>query len=83
MNIYTIVLKRLSAGEQSISFLTRQETEEAARAYAEAAIANDLDLSVAEIRTPVVTEHLEARSTDATGPALTGAAPVVANPPPN
>jgi hypothetical protein len=51
MNIYTIVLKRLSTGEQPVSFLTRQENEDAARAYAEAAIANDLDLSLVEIRT--------------------------------
>ena len=50
MNVYTIVLERLSTGEQAVSFLTRQETKEDARAYAEAAIADDLDLRIVEIR---------------------------------
>jgi hypothetical protein len=50
MYVYTVVLKRLSTGEQAVSFLTRQETKEDARAYAEAAIADDLDLRIVEIR---------------------------------
>jgi hypothetical protein len=50
MKTYTIVIERCSTGEKAPSMLTRQETEEAARAYAEAAIKNDPDLRVAEIR---------------------------------
>lgn len=57
MNVYTIVLERLSTGEQAVSFLTRQETKEDARAYAEAAIADDLDLRIVEIR--IATHDLE------------------------
>lgn len=50
MNVYTIILERISTGEKSSSMLTRQETEEAARAYAEAAIKGQPDLRVVEIR---------------------------------
>lgn len=46
---FTIVLERISTGERSPSMLTRQPTEAAARAYAEAAIAGQPDLRVAEI----------------------------------
>ena len=49
MNVYTIVLERISTGEQSPSMVTRQENEEAARAYAEAAIAREPDLRIAAI----------------------------------
>ncbi len=43
---YTIILERISTGERSPSMVTRQETEDAARAYAEAAIAREPDLRV-------------------------------------
>ena len=49
MNVYTIVLERIGSGEPSLSIVTRQDNEEAARAYAEAAIAQSPDLRVAEI----------------------------------
>lgn len=49
MNVYTIVLARDGTGEPSLSIVTRQDTEEAARAYAEAAIAQSPDLRVVEI----------------------------------
>jgi hypothetical protein len=39
MNVYTIVLERIGSGEPSLSIVTRQDNEEAARAYAEAASA--------------------------------------------
>jgi hypothetical protein len=35
MNVYTIVLERIGSGEPSLSIVTRQDNEEAARAYAE------------------------------------------------
>ena len=38
MNVFTIALERVGYGEIAVSLLTRQATEEAARAYAEAAI---------------------------------------------
>ena len=38
MNIYTIRLERISTGERAWSMVTRQASEDAARAYAEAAI---------------------------------------------
>lgn len=50
MNVYTITIERISTGEKSPSMLTRQATEEAARAYAVAAIAKEPDLRVAEIK---------------------------------
>lgn len=50
MNVYTITIERISTGEKSPSMITRQPTEEAARVYAEAAIAKEPDLRVAEIR---------------------------------
>ena len=50
MNVYTITIERISTGEKSPSMITRQLTEEAARAYAEAAIAKEPDLRVAEIK---------------------------------
>jgi hypothetical protein len=49
MNVYTIVLERIGSGEPSLSIVTRQDNEEAARAYAEAAIAQLPDLRVAAI----------------------------------
>ena len=49
MNVYTIVLERIGTGEPSLSIVTRQDNEEAARAYAEAAIAQSPDLRVVEI----------------------------------
>ena len=49
MNVYTIVLERIGSGEPSLSIVTRQDNEEAARAYAEAAIAQSPDLRVVEI----------------------------------
>src|SRR5689334_19656016 len=49
MNVYTIVLERIGTGEPSLSIVTRQDNEEAARAYAEAAIAQSPDLRIAEI----------------------------------
>jgi hypothetical protein len=50
MNVYTIVLERIGTGEPSLSIVTRQDTEEAARAYAEAAIARSPDMRVVDIR---------------------------------
>jgi hypothetical protein len=49
MNVYTIVLERIGTGEPSLSIVTRQDNEEAARAYAEAAIAQSPDLRVVVI----------------------------------
>ena len=49
MNVYTIVLERIGTGEPSLSIVTRQDNEEAARAYAEAAIAQSPDLRIGEI----------------------------------
>ena len=46
MNVYTIVLERIGTGEPSLSIVTRQDDEAAARAYAEAAIAQSPDLRV-------------------------------------
>jgi hypothetical protein len=56
MNVYTIILERISTGEQALSMVTRQEDEAAVRAYAEAATAQSPDLRIAEI---------QARSSDA------------------
>ena len=47
MNTYTIILERSSTGEQALSMVTRHDNEQAARAYAEAAIAQSPDLRVA------------------------------------
>ena len=49
MNVYTIVLERIGTGEPSLSIVTRQDNEQAARAYAEAAIAQSPDLRVVDI----------------------------------
>ena len=49
MNVYTIVLERIGTGEPSLTIVTRQDNEEAARAYAEAAMAESPDLGVADI----------------------------------
>lgn len=49
MSTYTIVLERISTGEQSPSMVTRQANEEAARTYALAAIAGQPDLRIAAI----------------------------------
>jgi hypothetical protein len=45
MNVYTITLERISTGERAGSMVTRQASEDAARAYAVAAIrdAGELD----------------------------------------
>jgi hypothetical protein len=40
----------MSTGERAVSMVTRQPSKEAAKAYAEAAITEDPDLRVAEIR---------------------------------
>ena len=48
MNVYT-VLERIGSGESSLSIVTRQDNEEAARAYAAAAIAQSPDLRVVAI----------------------------------
>ncbi len=50
MNVYTIVLERIGTGEPLLSIVTRQDNEEAARAYAEAAIAQSPDLRVVDIQ---------------------------------
>ena len=49
MNVYTIVLERIGTEEPSLSIVTRQDNEEAACAYAEAAIAQSPDLRVGVI----------------------------------
>ena len=49
MNTYRITLERISTGEIAPSMVTRQPTKEAAREYAEKAIADQPDLRVAEI----------------------------------
>jgi hypothetical protein len=49
MNTYRITLERISTGEKAPSMIVRQPSEEAAREYAEKAIAGQLDLRVAEI----------------------------------
>ena len=43
------MLERIGTGEPSLSIVTRQDNEEAARAYAEAAIAQSPDLRVVDI----------------------------------
>jgi hypothetical protein len=50
MDTYTIVLERIGTGEPSLSIVTRQNNEAAARAYAEAAIAQSPDLRVVDIQ---------------------------------
>jgi hypothetical protein len=55
MNVYYITLERLSTGERAASMVTRQASEEAARAYAQAAIrdageADDLWVVAVEAR---------------------------------
>jgi hypothetical protein len=50
MNVYTIVLERIGTGEPLLSIVTRQDSEEAARAYAEAAMAQSPDLRVVDIQ---------------------------------
>ena len=49
MNVYTIVLERIGTGEPLLSIVTRQDNEAAARAYAEAAMAQSPDLRVVDI----------------------------------
>ena len=49
MNVYTIVLERIGTGEPTFSIVNRQDNKEAARAYAEAAIAQSPDLRVVNI----------------------------------
>jgi hypothetical protein len=56
-NVYTITLERISTGERAASMVTRQASEEAARAYAQDAIrqspdANDLWVVSVEARRP-------------------------------
>ena len=43
MNVYTITLERISTGERAGSMLTRQVSEDAARAYAQDAIRQSPD----------------------------------------
>jgi len=50
MTVYTIVLERIGTGEPLLSIVTRQDNEAAARAYAEAAIAQSPDLRVVDIQ---------------------------------
>jgi len=49
MNVYTLVLERIGTGEPSLSIVTRQDNEDAARVYAQAAMAQSPDLRVADI----------------------------------
>ena len=49
MNVYTIVLTRIGTREPLLSIVTRQDNEAAARAYAEAAMAQSPDLRVVDI----------------------------------
>lgn len=49
MNVFTVVLERLSTGERLASMLLRVATEAEARQAAERAIAGDRDLRVVEI----------------------------------
>lgn len=63
MDTYTIVLERIGTGEPSLSIVTRQDDEAAARAYAEAAIAQSPDLRVVSIHA----RHFDA-STGRAGP---------------
>jgi hypothetical protein len=56
-NVYTITLERISTGERAASMVTRQASEEAARAYAQDAIrqspdADDLWVVSVEARRP-------------------------------
>ena len=46
MNVSTIVLEQIGAGKPSLTIVTGQDNEEAARAYAAAAIAQSPDLRV-------------------------------------
>jgi hypothetical protein len=43
MNVYTITLERISTGERAPSMVTRQASEDAARAYADDAIRQSPD----------------------------------------
>jgi hypothetical protein len=43
MNVYYITLERISTGERAQSLVTRQATEEAARAFAQDAILHSPD----------------------------------------
>jgi hypothetical protein len=43
MNVYTITLERISTGERAPSMVTRQASEDAARAYADDAIRQSSD----------------------------------------
>ena len=54
MNVYTIVLERIGTGEPLLSIVTRQDSEEAARAYAEAAMAQSPALRVVDNSGPTV-----------------------------
>jgi len=50
MTVYIVILERISTGEKTPSMLTRQASMEAALAYAEAAVKDQPDLRVAEVR---------------------------------
>jgi hypothetical protein len=50
MNVNTIVVGRAGMGQLTLSMVTRQESVEAAYAYAEAAIAQSPDLQVMDVR---------------------------------
>lgn len=49
MNTYTIILEQISTGKTVPSMIVRKATEAEARAYAEAAIADQPDLRVFKI----------------------------------
>jgi hypothetical protein len=51
MNVYTIILERIGTGERSLSMVTRQANEAAARAFADAALAQATHLRVLEMHT--------------------------------
>jgi hypothetical protein len=52
MNVFTIILRRISTGETAPTFVVRRETEAEARAYGEQVLldANATDLVVHEVR---------------------------------
>jgi predicted dinucleotide-utilizing enzyme len=51
MTVYYITLERISTGERSESLVVRTASEQAAHAYAVAAIGSDTDLRIVSIRT--------------------------------
>ena len=51
MTVYYITLERISTSERSESLAVRAASEQAAQAYAVAAIGDDADLRIVSIRT--------------------------------